>query len=286
MTAPDGFAALILTHGRPDRVFTHRFLRKHGYTGPIHLVIDDEDETGDEYRAEYGEEYVHVFSKDQIEQTFDTADTSTDRRTIVYARNASFDIARSLGLRYFIQLDDDYDWFGYRFLRMDQTAGSTPVSDLDALFQAMIDLLEDTGAATVAMSQGGDHIGGGAGPMAKGKVLRKAMNSFVFRTDRPVEFLGRINEDVNTYVTHGSRGALFFTSLGVQLHQKQTQSNAGGMTDIYLASGTYLKSFYTVMMAPSCVKVGRMGPVSERFHHHVLWEQAVPKIISGRYRKP
>lgn len=43
------FACFILTYGRPQNQQTYRSLRKHGYTGPIYLIIDDEDTTGDEY---------------------------------------------------------------------------------------------------------------------------------------------------------------------------------------------------------------------------------------------
>ena len=32
-------------------------------------------------------------------------------KTIVYARNASFEIAKKLGIKNFIQLDDDYNTF-------------------------------------------------------------------------------------------------------------------------------------------------------------------------------
>jgi len=42
------FAALILTHGRPDRVHTYFALRNAGYTGRILIVIDNEDKTADE----------------------------------------------------------------------------------------------------------------------------------------------------------------------------------------------------------------------------------------------
>ena len=285
MTAPKSFAAVILTHGRAGHVVTVPTLRRYGYTGPIHFVIDDEDKDQAAYIAEFGADNVHVFSKKEWADKFDVADTTNDMRAVVYARNATFPIMEELGYKHFIMLDDDYNWFGYRFLRNDQSIGSTPARNLDGLFQAMIDLLEDTGARTVAMSQGGDHIGGGAGPISKGKVLRKAMNSFIFRTDTPVTFVGRINEDTNTYTVEGTRGVLFFTSLGIQLLQKRTQANEGGLTDIYLALGTYVKSFYSVMMAPSCVKIGRMGQVQPRYHHQVMWDNAVPKIIAGRYRK-
>jgi len=43
----DSFAALILTHGRPDNVITERTLRRQGYTGRIVFVLDDEDKTAD-----------------------------------------------------------------------------------------------------------------------------------------------------------------------------------------------------------------------------------------------
>lgn len=53
--------------------------------------------------------------------------------------------------------------------------------------------------------------------------------------------MGRINEDVNTYTNLGRCGELFMTIGAVQLGQKQTQKNSGGMTELYLDSGTYVK---------------------------------------------
>ena len=66
------------------------------------------------------------------------------------------------------------------------------------------------------------------------------MNSFLCSTDRPFKFVGAMNEDVNTYTTLGSRGNLFFTFTSLQLDQKETQSQAGGITDMYLKYGTYI----------------------------------------------
>ena len=42
------FAAFILTHGRPEHVYTYKTLRSQGYTGQIYIVIDDEDPTENE----------------------------------------------------------------------------------------------------------------------------------------------------------------------------------------------------------------------------------------------
>ena len=283
------FAAFILTHRRPKAVFTHHALRHYGYTGPIYLILDDEDPTADEYREAYGEEWVKTFSKAEVAKTFDAADQSMDRGTIVYARNASWVLARDLGLSHFIQLDDDYTYFSYRIQRQGPRGGrvSQPaIRDLDAIFRLMVQLLEDTGALTVAMSQGGDNIGGGRSTMITEGYKRKAMNSFVVRTDRPIPFAGRLNEDVNAYCLEGSRGQLFLTVGQLQLQQKETQRQAGGMTEAYLDAGTYVKSFYTVMMCPSFVKIRelkqrdpRMDKQNSRLHHSIRWENAVPKIL-------
>jgi hypothetical protein len=135
------------------------------------------------------------------------------------------------------------------------------------------------------MAQGGDFLGGSASSAASAFTKRKCMNSFICATDRPIRFAGRINEDVNTYVTQGGRGELFFTVLNLGLVQKSTQQNKGGMTELYLDKGTYVKSFYTVMFAPSCVQISSMGHKHRRIHHRVSWRNAVPLILREELKK-
>lgn len=280
----DDFAALILTHGRPNNVVTYEKLRQCGYTGRIVIVIDDEDKTADQYHARYGDE-VEVFCKLDIAKKIDEADNFKDRRAIVYARNAAFDIAERIGVRYFIQLDDDYTRFSYRF---DKNARyeDKATTRLDDVFAAFLKFYKATPFASIAFAQGGDHLGGGAGTYAKQiRTKRKAMNSFFCDTQRRFQFDGRINEDVNTYTTKQRAGLPFLTVLGFSLEQKQTQSNAGGMTDLYLDGGTHIKTFYSVMMAPSCVKEYAMGAVHKRIHHRVNWSAAAPVIIRETHRK-
>ena len=119
-----------------------------------------------------------------------------------------------------------------------------------------------------------------------GRLLkRKCMNSFICSTARPFKFVGRINEDTNTYVSLGALGHLFFTDLRIGLDQVQTQANPGGLTELYLDSGTYVKSFYTVMLSPSSVKVRLMGSTESRLHHSVSWEHTVPMIISEKHKR-
>ena len=111
------------------------------------------------------------------------------------------------------------------------------------------------------------------------------MNSFFCKTNNPFNFLGRINEDVNTYTTLGSKGELCLSIANVMINQAQTQKNENGMSDIYLDNGTYVKSFYSVISSPSSVKIGVMGDYYKRIHHKVKWNKAVPKIISEKYKK-
>ena len=87
------------------------------------------------------------------------------------------------------------------------------------------------------------------------------------------------------YCYYGYKGFMFMTIPQLRLEQKQTQSNAGGLTDIYLSSGTYVKSFYSVMYNPSSVTVKQMGQNNKRLHHSINWNTTVPKIISQEFKK-
>lgn len=282
---PPDFAVLILTHGRPNKVQTLAALQRSGYTGPVYLVVDDDDKTLPEYRREYGGSVV-TFSKSDIAARFDEADNFSDRRAIFYARNASFDIAEALGYRYFIQLDDDYSGFWLRS-GPEQEFGNWLVRDLDTVFALFLDYYKSIPAASICFSQGGDYLGGSECSTHKQWTFkRKAMNTFICSTERRFPFQGRVNEDVSTYAEAGRRGLLFMTVMPLMIVQAQTQKSSGGMTELYLDSGTYQKSFYSVMFAPSCVKIGVMGNDHPRIHHAVDWKTAVPVILHERYRKP
>ena len=283
----NNFVVFILTHGRPNKVYTYDTIRKAGYTGPIVLVVDNEDNTIEEYKRIYEAKphtSVYVFDKLDIANRYDEVDRGTDRRAIFYARNACFEIAEDLGYKYFLELDDDYVKFRSR-VDMDGKFATIYIKDLDSLFEIMLQFLDDTKAYTVALSQTGDFIGGMGSRVYREKLSRKAMNSFFCTTDRPFKFIGRINEDVNTYVSEGSKGKLMFTVADASLDQTQTQSNSGGMTELYLNAGTYVKSFFTIITNPSSVVIYEMGGVHKRIHHLIDWNKAVPKIISSDFKK-
>lgn len=279
----DDFAVLILSHGRADRVITVQTLRKCGYTGKIYIIIDDQDSEEEEYYKRYGDSVIK-FNKEEAAKQSDVMDQDDDMRIVLYARNVCHRIAKDLGLTYFLELDDDYNEFRFR-KEKDGILTSVHMSHLDDVFDAIIDFLEVSGAVTVAMAQSGDFIGGIGSNVWKKQLARKAMNSFFCKVDRPFQFLGRINEDVNAYTLLSSRGKLFFTVARTTLNQIQTQANAHGLTDVYLKYGTYVKSFYTVMCMPSAAKVQMLNTAHSRVHHKIIWDRCTPQIISDRYKK-
>jgi hypothetical protein len=224
-TLPDTFAVFILTHGRPDNVVTVKTLEKCGYTGRLYIVCDNEDKTIDRYRQNFGAERVIVFDKKAEADACDEGNNFDERRTITMARNACFKIAERLGVTHFLELDDDYSSFRYRYIG-DQYTTAGHSRRLNCLFFAMLRYYVGITAHSIAFAQGGDFLGGdGRGIVANYvKLGRKCMNSFFCSTDRPFRFIGAMNEDVNTYTTMGSRGTLFLTLLFIGLEQAQTQS--------------------------------------------------------------
>ena len=277
------FAVFILTHGRPDNVLTYKTLKKCNYTGKIYFILDDEDLTIDRYIENFGIENIIVFDKKTMADNMDEANNFNNRKVIVHARNFTFKIAKKLGIKHFLQLDDDYYEINYKYLDI---KGSKMPKNIDKIFDLMITYLKSIPALSVAFAQMGDFIGG----IDNGKGLyrfskRKCMNSFFCSTDKYFQFLGSIIEDVNTYTTLASRGNLFLTIPVIAINQKDSQLQKKGMSDIYKEQGTYIKSFTSVLFNPSGVKASIMNANHKRIHHSIKWKNTTPMIINQKYKQ-
>ena len=161
----DDFCVFILSHGRANNLKTLKTIQNQGYTGKWYIVIDNEDDQEQEYRKKY-KEHILQFDKLAISKQFDTADLEENRKTIVYARNACFMLASQVGVKYFLELDDDYTRFEYK-QKMGDVLKTYTVKNLDLLFMQMIEFFETSGATTIAFAQGGDFIGGADSPAVK-----------------------------------------------------------------------------------------------------------------------
>ena len=289
----EDFAVFIMVHGRPQKDWTYRTLRRNGYTGKIYLVGDNLDETIDEYRriwtpklTKHGNELI-VFDKEKAREGLDAGDNSGDLRSTLYSSNKIRELAEERGLDYYMVMCDDYDGFRFRFDENDNYNTTKNCRCLDDVMGSMLELMKSCEQiTTLAFAQGGDFCGGVHSGIAKKKTMaRKAMNSFLCSTKRPFKFMGRMNEDVTTYVNLGSRGYLFFTIPQLAIDQMGTQQETGGLTDLYRTYGTYVKSFFSIMYNPSSVKLSIIGKNHKRIHHKILWKNAVPKLLSPDFNK-
>lgn len=274
----DKFAVFVLSHGRPEYSKTYDCLLRSGYDGHIVFVVDNQDKTRDGYIQKYGRENVYVFDKEYVAGWTDSMNNFNDRKAAVFARNVCWEIAKDLGYDYFCVIDDDTESFCHK--QIEKEIKSVRFGDVCKIF---VEYLINSPFDSIAFSQGGDHIGG-YNP-EKRNCKRKCMNSWFCKTDKPFRFYGTMNDDINACIINGIKGKLFLTIYTYMLHQPPTQTVSGGVTDAYLKYGTYVKSFYSVILSPSSVKIAMMGHSSPRLHHKIRWEKTVPCIISEIYKK-
>lgn len=284
----ENFCVFIVSFGRANNNRTWETLIEYegaSLNQDLYFICSDDDDHLDEYIEKFGEK-VLVFNKQSMTPYLDKGDNFDRLNVVVYARNICFTFAKMLGYQYFLVLDDDYDIFGQRIFYDFEKLMQKKILDYDNLFRIHLDFLKTTPCTTISISQNGDYMGGAGNGNAIRGWQRKVMNSFFCDIERPYFFDGTINEDVNYYVQAGRQGLLNFNLFGFTLNQETTQVSAGGLTTIYKSEGTYFKSFYSVMYAPSCVKIGKISHgLNARLHHKVNSNATYPKILDEKYSK-
>lgn len=277
------FAIFILSHGRANEIKTVNTLKKGNYTGDYYIVIDDEDDEEEIYREKFGDKVIQ-FNKKEVADKTDTGDIDNDRRVGVFARNAIQDIAKEMGYKYHLQLDDDFTGFIFRYIKNNKLA-SCKCKDLDKLFYEVVKYLSETKISVLSFGLSSDYLGGIKSKKYEQGLFRKTMGTFFMKADDVLKFRMRMNDDITTCVLNSIRGKLYYSIAFVQTETPPTQRMKGGMTDIYKASGTYRKSFYSVLCCPSCVKISLMGIKNYRIHHKINWNNCTPKLLNEKWKK-
>lgn len=272
------FSVFILTYKRPQKQKTLSTLKEAGYSGKWYLVADDSDPTIEKLKSLYGEK-VLVFNKAECKERhhIDLMDNFPGDDVVIYARYAVQDFAQELGLKHFLVLDDDY--YSFTILNTERKK-RVNIKDFDSVCRIMCNWLDSSeNLKCVSFLQGGDIFGGEFSRLVLKGFKQKVMNAFFCSTEKPLEFYGRLNEDVNCYIEGSKRGGAYISTGRGFIRQSKTQQNHGGLTDAYLRYGTYVKSFYTFMQNPSCTEIQRMRSTYSRIHHKVDSDYAFPKII-------
>jgi len=57
------------------------------------------------------------------------------------------------------------------------------------------------------------------------------------------------------------------------------------LTEVYKDNGTYVKSFFSILYNPSCVKISVMNANNKRIHHSIKWINTTPMILNEKFKK-
>ena len=275
----DDFAVFILTHGRAKQQKTLKAMKKCGYTGRLYLVVDDEDEQLEEYLHLYGRKVI-TFSKREIECCFDTMTNKKEYGAVVYARNASYEIANRLGVRWIFVCDDDISNISFRILRNNKLE-RLDIHEIDRLFERMCEIADAGNLCVFGFSQAGIYIGG-ANKLYLSGHQRKVSQAMLLDVKNPIECRGIFYEDLIAALDAGAAGRVAISTTLVSVQSPEMTTNAGGMCDAYSKSSAYIHCFYTVMAHPSVVSIVMNGGT---FKLKFLYSADAPMIISERWRK-
>ena len=274
------FAVFILTHGRAEKQITLETLFRCGYSGKTYLIIDDEDSQKEAYHEKYGDMVIE-FSKREIELYFDTMVNWKEYRSVVYARNAAYFIAKRLGIRYFMTCDDDIGNLTYRVVNENKLKGFN-VRNLDRLLIGMVEYMETAGIAVFGFSQSGAYIGGANGSKYKKGCQRMLSQAMIFDAENRVNIRGIFNEDFNFSADAGICGQVALATMLVSIQSPERMSNTGGLFDLYRDNNTYVRDFFSKMANPQACTLVQDG---YDIKLHVVGKSFAPEIVSGRYQK-
>ena len=210
-------------------------------------------------------------------------DLDQGRKVGVFARNFIQDKAKEMGYDYHFQLDDDIVSLSYRLVSEGKLR-AIPCHKLDDVFEGFVEMMDNTHITSLSFGHPAYYAGGNIKRFERG-LIPKTMTTFMMRSDDIQYFHMRMNDDITTSALNGMRGKLYYTFLPLMITTELTQKAEGGMTEAYQDSGTYRKSFYTIMAMPSCAKIYHIGEVEDRIHHAIEWRNCIPKLLSERWKK-
>lgn len=278
----DDFAFFIVSNGRPNNQATLDQILNSGYSGDWFIVCDDLDVKLDEYKERYGDKIL-VFNKVEWAEKTDTYESSHDLRSVVYARNASIQLARDLGYKYMAQFDDDQKRFTLRVEEGDKLRSQVVEENMDAVLSAYVQLLEDTPIEVLAMGNGMNYIGGLNGAFQK-RMGTWLYSTFFIKLDSEIEFRGLHNEDYILTSHYAKRGHLLYNIYDVQTNDFQRGTNEGGLFDIYQATSSYQLAFYAILESPdsTLIRTDSLG----QSHISQYQKYRIPRLLNEKWRLP
>lgn len=278
------FAIFICSHGRPECI-TVKALRKAGYTGDIYIVLDNEDDTVQQY-LHHCRNNTHViyFNKQSYVDHMDigVSPKKAKRKVILYAKQACETFADALELDVFGIADDDFLGFRYRYEEAGKLRSATVSKDLDTVFENYSQFILDNWLCMTSVATNQMFMGGALTPERINEF--RVPYSFVFRNAHiPFEWKSELFEDVISATLKTQEGFFMMQMPFMQLNLKPLYAGAnGGMTDAYKSVDFIKKLFPVVQYLPSCTKI---ATTASSVSYRLMRDNAFPKLISGKYQK-
>lgn len=275
-------AIFICTHGRPDKQITLKALRDAGYTGDIYLLLDDEDDTYNDYLKYYDEHTLLIeFIKQYILENTTTTAYPPNRMTILYAKNACEEYAKALSLDVFAICDDDIPGFRYRYIE-DGSCKSLQVKSgmneiIYSYFQYVLDA--DITATSFGMAQ---FYFSGENCFSPETMLKwRVPYTFVFRnTKHRVDWVSDYGEDITTAIECANQGKFMMASPFVQMNLSPMGVGEGGMVELH--KDTFRLAEYGHVWHPTCEQIKYY---KDHWMSTIKRDCAFPMLISSRHKK-
>lgn len=243
-------AIFILSNGRPDKVKTYDYL-KASFRGDVYILCDDQDETLPAYKDKFGSKVI-VFDKDEWVKKSDPMDNFNSKKSVLYARNAVFEIADAMRYRYFAMADDDIKDLQFRY-EQDSKLLAKPVSNLDKVIDYIVQLMSATAISYFSFGTDKNFIGGVQNRNFQKKVIDKVYNFIICKSGQQHSYKGIMNEDEIHNVISLSTGVLLKSLTAIQIVMEPVgKGETGGNSETYKENGyySYTRNFYPIIACP------------------------------------
>jgi len=274
----------IPSYHRADNLKTVNYYKRIGWhMDNIHVVIDSEtDDIPDyKYQAERTGFNLHIFNMQEARKRYDYVHRpSQSRRSAGQARNQFYDIAKSLGIDFFMIQDDDTQ--GYQNKKLGKYLGMSSSDDVNAVFEGIKNFMLKRKIGVFGVSQTGDFFGGTNKKLLRNKVMNTTFvnTAYVYRGERGVQ-----DDDTSQFVTIMNEG-LFTGSIGDGLVLQQTQSAtaSGGLTELYNECKLLNKALVCPIQFPSAICANKQEKNGGRIHHQIRHKYLAPRLLKGTKR--
>ena len=274
-------AIFILSNGRPDKVKTYDYL-KASFGGDVYILCDDQDETLPDYKDKFGSKVI-VFDKDEWVKKSDPMDNFNSKKSVLYARNAVFEIANAMGYRYFAMADDDIKDLQFRY-EQDGKLLAKPVSNLDKVIDYIVQLMNDTAISYFSFGTDKNFIGGVQNRNFQKKVIDKVYNFIICKSGQQHSYKGIMNEDEIHNVISLSTGVLLKSLTAIQIVMEPVgKGETGGNSETYKENGyySYTRNFYPIIACPFL----ELKPNSKGFIFGADRNLYTPKILAEELKQ-